>query len=271
MDDQDETGLPASIEMAWGLRERPGKGPKRGLSLPRIVDAAVAIADTDGLQTVSMGRVATDLGAATMSLYRYVAAKDELLMLMVDAVFETPPTVPDPGEGWRAGLSRWAWAELAVLRRHPWVLRVPLSGPPLTPYQIGWMDRGLAVLQDTGLPEDEKLSTIMLLSGFVRTTALQDADIADAATKSGSTTQAAMDTYRGLLARLTDAERFPHLHAVVRAGVLNEPDRPDEELIFGLRRILDGVEARIDTVAPTGPHDPSRAGRTPDPEAPPTN
>src|SRR6266511_609170 len=88
------TGLPASLEAAWGLRARPSKGPKRGLSLERIVEAAVKVAASDGLEAVSMGRVAGDLGVSTMSLYRYVAAKDELLALMVDATAASPPAAP---------------------------------------------------------------------------------------------------------------------------------------------------------------------------------
>lgn len=77
--------LPASLEAAWGLRDRPAKGPKPGLSLERIVAAAVGVAASDGLAAVSMGRVAQELGASTMSLYRYVSAKDELYVLMQEA------------------------------------------------------------------------------------------------------------------------------------------------------------------------------------------
>src|SRR6266699_4251110 len=68
------SGIPDSVAAAWGVRERPHKGPKPALSLPRIVDAAVRVADTEGLDAVSMGRVAAELGAATMSLYRHVSA-----------------------------------------------------------------------------------------------------------------------------------------------------------------------------------------------------
>ena len=136
-----EKDLPASVETAWGIRERPAKGPKPGLSLSQIVDAAVQVASSDGLGAVSMSRVATELGAATMSLYRYVATKDELLTLMVDAVFKDPPAMV-PRERWRAALSRWAREHLAVLRRHPWVVRVPLSGPPIMPNQVAWFERG---------------------------------------------------------------------------------------------------------------------------------
>ena len=241
------TGLPASVEAAWGLRGRPAKGPKPGLSLQRIVEAAVKLADADGLAAISMGRVAAELGASTMSLYRYVAAKDELLALMVDAAGGPPPAPPGPGEGWREGLSRWAWAELRMHRRHPWVVRVPIGGPPATPNQVTWLEQGLRCLRDTGLAEGEKLSVILLLTGYVRNYATLEADLAEAAAGSGSGAagRSTMSDYGRLLARLTDAERFPALHAVINAGVLDEPDDLDAEFVFGLERVLDGVDALV--------------------------
>src|SRR5918994_67163 len=154
MDDQIPTGLPASIEAAWGVRERPHKGPRPALSLERIVAAAVRVAASDGLKAVSMSRVAADLGVSTMSLYRYVAAKDELLALMADLTFEAPPAPRGPEESWRDGLARWARTELAGYRRNPWVLRIPISGPPVTPNTMVWLERGLDALGDTGLRED---------------------------------------------------------------------------------------------------------------------
>jgi AcrR family transcriptional regulator len=242
------TGLPASIEAAWGLRQRPGKGPKPGLSLQRIVEAAMKVAATDGLGAVSMSRVAADLGASTMSLYRYVAAKDELLALMLDASSGPPPAAPAPGEGWRAGLSRWAWAELDAHRRHPWALRIPITGPPATPNQVAWLDRGLQCLRDTGLAEGEKLSVMLLLTGYVRNWATLEADLTEAARAAGSSVEAGMLGYGRLLARLTDAERFPALHAVIAAGVFDEPEEPedpDAEFRFGLERVLDGIDALV--------------------------
>jgi AcrR family transcriptional regulator len=248
MDDDSGTGLPASIEAAWGLRARPTKGPRPGLSLERIVEAAMGIAAADGLAAVSMGRVAADLGVSTMALYRYVAAKDELLALMVDATAASVPAAPAPGESWREGLSRWAWAELAIHRRHPWGLRIPISGPPATPNQVAWLERGLQCLRDTGLAEGEKLSVMLLLTGFVRNWAMLEADLAEAAAASGAGEPAAMSGYGRLLVRLTDAERFPALHAVIEAGVFDEPDGPDDpdaEFVFGLERVLDGIEALV--------------------------
>src|SRR3954471_20260485 len=104
-----EGGLPASIQAAWGRRARPTRGPRPGLTLDAIVGAGIAVATEEGLGAVSMGRVARRLGAAPMSLYRYVGAKDELLALMVDAALGPPEHERAPGESWRTGLERWAW------------------------------------------------------------------------------------------------------------------------------------------------------------------
>jgi AcrR family transcriptional regulator len=248
MDDDSGTGLPASIELAWGLRERPTKGPRPGLSLERIVDAAIKIAAAEGLAAVSMSRVAAELGVSTMALYRYVAAKDELLALMMDATAASPPAAPAPGESWRDGLARWARAQLASHRRHPWGLRIPISGPPVTPNQVLWLERGLRCLRDTGLEEGEKLGVMLLLTGFVRSWATLEADLAEAARAAGAGEPEAMSGYGRLLARLTDPERFPALHAVIEAGVLDEPESPedpDADFVFGLERVLDGVEALV--------------------------
>jgi AcrR family transcriptional regulator len=236
-----ETGLPASIAAAWGLRERPSKGPKPGLSLERIVEAAVKVAESEGIAAVSMSRVATELGSSAMALYRYVAAKDELLELMVDAAAgELLSTVPEPAESWRGGLSRWAWTYHDVLRRHSWVLRIPISGPPITPNQTAWLEHGLATLRETGLHEGEKMGVILLIAGYVRNEATLAADLEAAAAASG---KEFMPTWGQLIARLTDPERFPALHAAIASGIFDQDDDPDEDFAFGLERVLDGIEA----------------------------
>lgn len=242
--DHAEVALPASIAAAWGLDARSGKGPRRGLSLERIVAAAIDVAVADGLGAVSMSRVAADLGRATMSLYRYVDAKEDLLALMVDAAFGAPEA-PAPGEGWRAGLSRWAWAHLNVLRRHPWILRVPIGGPPATPHLVAWMEWGLACLQESGLPEREKVSVMTLLSGFVRNEATLTATIAEAYRARGASAQHLAPAYGRLLARLTDPARHPALQRVLAAGVFEGPGDPDEGFVFGLERVLDGIETLV--------------------------
>jgi AcrR family transcriptional regulator len=238
-------GLPADVATAWGLRERSHKGPKPALSLARIVDAAVQVADTEGLDAVSMGRVATELDAAPMSLYRHVSAKEELLRLMVDSAWGDNPGPLAPGETWRDGLSRWAWAMRAGARRHPWVVRIPISGLPILPREIAWFEDALACMADTGLTEARKASVIMLLSGYVRNLAATEADILAAVLASGLGYDEWMATYPRMLSQLTDPKRFPALTAFIAAGVFDAADGPDDEFIFGLERILDGIAALI--------------------------
>jgi AcrR family transcriptional regulator len=234
-------GLPPSLAAAWGLRERPGKGPKRGLSLEQIVAAGVRVAAADGLAAVSMARVAAELGAGTMALYRYVNAKSELIDLMVDAAFGPPPPLPESATTWRPALSHWAWAQLAAMRGQIWAVRAPLSGPPLTPNQVAWMEQGLGCMRDTGLTEGPKMSVILLISGFVRNEVTIEAQIAEAWSAAGTTDQQAMLDYGRILGLLADRQRFPELAAVAESGVMSKADDWDEEFIFGLDRILDGI------------------------------
>jgi AcrR family transcriptional regulator len=249
MNDGSGSGLPASMAAAWGVQQRPTKGPKPGLGLDRIVSTAVRVADAEGLAAISMKRVAEELGSSPMSLYRYVAAKDELLALMVDAAFGRPPA-PAEDEDWRAGLSRWAWAHLAAVRGHPWTLRIPIEGPPLAPNQIAWFEDALRSLGTTGLAEAEKASIVLMLSGYVRNQATTMADVTVNFLSAAGTPNDAMSGYAELLRTLTDAERFPALHRLLAAGVFDRADPPDDEFAFGLQRILDGIEALVRVRAP---------------------
>ncbi|MFJ3927741.1 TetR/AcrR family transcriptional regulator [Streptomyces sp. NPDC090022] len=234
--------------MAWGLRERRTKGPRPALTLDRIVAAAVRLAATEGVEAVSMGRVAKELGASTMSLYRYVAAKDELYVLMADVgVGQPPPASADPGGpgGWRAAFGEWACQQRAMLQQNTWILRIPITGPPATPNQVAWMERGLAALAHSGLEEGEKLSALMLVGGLVRNEATLMADMMDAIIKSGVSPDQVLARYTNTLTVLTDPDRHPAVTRLLRSGVLGGADAPDAEFSFGLERILDGLEALV--------------------------
>jgi AcrR family transcriptional regulator len=247
MNDQAETGLPASFEAAWGLRQRPGRGPKPRLSLEAIVQAAARVASAEGLGAVSMNRVADELGAGTMTLYRYVSAKDELLTLMADAALRPPSEEEMTGE-WRDQLATWARSYMDVLRGFPWVVRVPISGPPITPNQMVWFEHGLRALRETGLAPNEKLSVLVLLGAYVRSQATLEADLASAFSAPDGPAGRVARSYGRLLVRLTDPERFPAIHELLSEGGF-EPDGEDydrdAEFEFGLHRVLDGVEALV--------------------------
>lgn len=236
--------LPGGLAAAWGLRDRPGKGPKRGLSLPQIVAAGLAVAASDGLATVSMSRVAAELGVGTMSLYRYVASKQELLDLMVDTALGPPPPARD-GASWREGLAAWARAQLGAFRDNLWALQAPLTGPPAYPNVLSWLEQALRYLRATGLDEEAKMAVILLVSSYVRSHATMESQIDAAVRAAGMTGEEAMAGYGQLLRALLDPHRFPELTAVAASGVMDKNDPWDENFDFGLDRILDGVDVLV--------------------------
>ncbi len=207
-----------------------------------VQERAHRVDDGEGIGSMSMTRVASELGVGTMSLYRYVTAKDELLTLMVDDVLGSPPPAP-AGEDWRAGLTRWAVGVRDAYRRHPWALRVPISAPPLGPNNVAWLDNALRTLTKTPLSEQQKLSTVLLVSGFVRNDATLNQDLAAGAAGSGG--GQVMPMYARMLGALIEGGDFPALADAVASGALEDEDDPDSEFEFGLERILDGVAALI--------------------------
>lgn len=252
----DETSAPADdglgpgVLTAWGRRDRPAKGPRPELGVEGIVEAAMAVADADGLGAVSMSRVARELGASTMALYRHVASKEELLELMVDAASGPPPPVP-LDQGWRPAITAWARNLHAAYRARPWALRVPTSGPPITPHGVAWMEQGLACVAGTTLAQWERVAAILAVAGYVRSDATLQADLAATAAATGLSPDAAFAAWGARLAPLLDDGRFPHLSALLTSDEPGAPSSPptegDAEFRFGLDRLLDGLEAHLRT------------------------
>jgi AcrR family transcriptional regulator len=236
------SGLPPAIEQLWGLRGSARRGgPRPALSLDRIVAAAIELADEGGLTALSMSRLAEKLGFTTMSLYRYVASKDDLLVLCLDAGIGPAPEL-DAGLGWRAGCTQWAARLRDRYQLHQWVLELPISGMPAGPHQLGWFDQGLAALEDTRLEPGEMASSILLLATYVRGQTQLMTDLTRAAAAGQGLDWATV------VERLADPDRFPAVARVVASGVFaDDPERPeqypDDEFDFGLQRILDGIEA----------------------------
>jgi AcrR family transcriptional regulator len=237
-EDEFDAEAPGNLARAWGIGRRPTKGPKPGLSIERIVAAGVHVAETEGLASVSMGSVAAEIGSSAMSLYRYVASKDELLALMVDFAIGAPLAAPDVHERWRPGLERWAEGLRARLHRCPWALTIASAGPPVMPYAIAWLENGLQRLRATDLSEQERLSTMLLLGGFVRAETMLSAGEASMRDSGPG--------YGRVLGRLTDSTDFPALHRAIADGAMDDLDEDqDGEFIFGLDRILDGIDVLI--------------------------
>lgn len=252
MEDRPEgdVALPPTIAKAWGLDGPRGRGPRPALSLDRVVDAALGVARTEGLAAVSMARVAAVLGVSTMGLYRYVSGKDELLTLMVDRAWGPPPVPDAQTVGWRPRLEHWVRALHAAAVADAWVTAVPITSAPATPQQVAWMDACFAALDGTGLTYPERASVLLLVTGYVRNQAALGASLAAAATTDPEAL-ALMRDYSRVLARVADPARFPALAAAVAAGAFDDPEgtqeagEVDTEFLFGLERILDGIEVLV--------------------------
>ncbi len=244
--------LPAAVAVAWGLSDRARRGPRPAFTLDDVVGAAVALADEHGLDGVSMTRVAAALGYSTMSLYRYVGSKEELLLHMQDAAWGPPPRAEIEAAGWRDGLAEWTRATMRSYRAHPWVVDIPISGPPLLPRSLDWMDCALGLLAGTPLTGIERLATMSLLTGYARNevSLSRNLERARAAHPPAADVDEG-DLYERQLRGVVRADRLPALHGLLEDGLFAAPPsmpaggEDDFMLDFGLERILDGVQALI--------------------------
>ncbi|MDR5701278.1 TetR/AcrR family transcriptional regulator [Agromyces aerolatus] len=246
-----EPELPRGVALAWGVAANPQRGPKRELSIERIVEVAAGIADAEGLGAVSMSRVAQALGFTTMSLYRYVSAKDDLLTLMQEFGTGVPPE-PEPGDEalpWRERLRRHAAGTLARYREHPWLLDIPIDGTPVTPNNLAWMDAALEILSELPLSEDARIAVMLLITGQTRWQGIIERSYVEAANAAGVDPQLIDDARDAMLDSLVTAEEFPALRRAVDSGVFREGEDP---LAFGLERVLDGVEVYVAAQAAGG-------------------
>jgi AcrR family transcriptional regulator len=224
--------IPRAVLALWGAESGPRRGPKPALSVRSIAAAGVAIADADGLEAASMAAVAKRLGFTTMSLYRYVDAKADLQMAMVDEAFGAPPVI-SRRLGWRNQLTAWAETEAATLATHPWVLEVRLGSPPLGPHTLEWMDLGLQILDRAGLEPERAASTLLFVDGYVRQQIALGLQYADGGAG-----------WADRLRRVLPPDSLPALRQALAAGVFDDDpsDFPADEFRFGLDLILDGVE-----------------------------
>jgi AcrR family transcriptional regulator len=246
---REQVSLPPGLDLLWGRRERGKRGPRAGLSADAIVAAAIKIADAKGLEAVSMERVAGELGFSTMSLYRHVANKEELLQLMWNASALGAEHLVIEGDDWRSRLRTWAIIQRDMLDRHPWITQMPMAAPPVAPNSLHFVERGLATLDETGLDDTDKLRIIGLLSSYT----LSEARMANDAARAAAAAQAAAGDgpsgppvpFDSLLRELLDEQTYPRLYRIAwtpAAAAASERD----EFLWGIDRILDGVAALIE-------------------------
>ncbi|EGX59798.1 tetR family transcriptional regulatory protein [Streptomyces zinciresistens K42] len=231
-----------TMELLWDTGRRPSRGPKPALTLDRIVAAAVRVADAEGLEAVSMRRVAAEVGTGTMSLYRYVPGKGELLDLMLDRVQRPSRDPADPGtDGWRTALEAMARATLDLYRRHPWLLQVNQSRPILGPSALESTEAMLARIKPTGLSDPELISAIVMIDAYVAGAARTQLYQREAEHRTGLTDTEFWQAQAPTLEKAMASGRYPLLASLDEGTWGGGFDHFE----FGLQRILDGLEVFV--------------------------
>jgi AcrR family transcriptional regulator len=237
-----------SIELLWGLRpEGPRPGPKPRFTVAEVALAAIAIADADGLGALSMRKVAEKLGVSAMSLYTYVPGKGELIDLMFDTVL-ADVSREDVEGGWRARLERIARDNFALYLRHPWLLQVATSRPPLGPNVVAKYDHDLRAIDGVGLGDIEMDLVVQMVGDFVHGAARTAVAATLVEQRTGLTDEQWWEQAGPVLAEVLDPAATPTASRVGSAAgaEYNAASDPARAFEFGLARLLDGVAALIE-------------------------
>ena len=248
----DSPQLPPGLDLLWGRRERKRHGPKPGLSLEGNRRGRYRCRRRRGVGGGVNGPGCKELGFTTMSLYRYITSKEELLQLMWNASAQGAEELVLDGEGWRPKLRGWAIVQREMLDRHPWITQMPMAAPPLAPNSLTFVEHGLATMDGTNLAEADKLRIIGLISSYTLSEARMAHDAARAAAQAREDTDAEPPpswSFEALLRELVDEQHYPRLHRIAwSADIGSDPSGFEErqEFHFGLDRILDGVESLIE-------------------------
>jgi AcrR family transcriptional regulator len=245
-----------SMDLLWGRSHAATRGPKAALDLETVVRAGIELADAEGLEALSMRRVAERLEMGTMSLYTYVPGKAELLDLMVDTVYgeRADEVAVEADSGLRTRLEALAREQWAFFQRHPWSLSIASGRSVLGPNEADSYERSLSVVADLGIPARDAVAIVDAVSMFVRGAARDAAEAAGAEAATGKTELEWWTERDAILSEVMTPERFPTLSRLAADGGFDVP--PDTEnynvrfilddFEFGLQRLLDGIESYVE-------------------------
>lgn len=231
-----------TVTSIWAEKAAPSRGPKPALDRVQIALAAIRVADAEGLEAVTMQRIAREVGLTTMALYRYFRGKAELVALMIDSAGEAGPGFARGKTSWETRLKGWARRCLEIYRRHPWFLEATTARQSaMGPNELTWMETALAILGEAGLGGRRRNRAFLALMAVVR---------------GHATFGQAQNDAGGDLERYLDGERdrFPALLDAMRAGAFSA--HPDAAFEFGLECLVVGVRATVKS-----PGNPAPAGR----------
>ncbi|MCA2224684.1 TetR/AcrR family transcriptional regulator C-terminal domain-containing protein [Nonomuraea aurantiaca] len=223
------------------------RDPARDLTRERVVRAAVEIADAEGLPALSMRGVAGRLGVATMSLYRHVGSKDDLVELMIDQVFGEFPLPAEPPPGWRARLEVAARVQWAAYRRHSWLTRITsLSRPLPSPSLLKHAEWALAAVDGHGLDPESMMHVHILMYSYVEGIAANFELESQAQAETGLTDDEWMRAQDARLTAVVTSGGYPTFVDVIRRMGGDFDFDLDRLFEFGLRSLLDGLAGIIE-------------------------
>jgi AcrR family transcriptional regulator len=243
----DETGRRdprRSLALLWGQTERGTRGPKPALSVEQIVRAAIEIADAEGVDALSMRRVADKLSVGTMSLYRYVPGKGELIDLMLERVLADNGSPDSEPTRWRPRLESMARSSWRMYHEHPWMLLVTERHPVMGPTEVAGLESLLRAVSGLGLSPSEMFGAIALVDSFVRGMARYGVDAREAERRTGISTDEWWQAQGECLADVMTADQYPMMQMIGETGVWGESE--DVSFEFGLERLLDGIQVLVD-------------------------
>jgi AcrR family transcriptional regulator len=212
----------------------PKAQPRAPLSRERVLRAAVALADDAGLGSLTMRKLAQELGVEAMSLYHHVPNKDALLDGMVDLVFGEIE-LPAAGTDWKAAMRRRAVSARAVLARHPWAVGLLESRRTPGPANLRHHDAVIGCLREAGFPVALTAHAYALLDSYIYGFALQEANLPF------DTPEGTAELAQSIMADFP-ADAYPHLAELAVEHVLQPGYDYGDEYEFGLDLILDGLE-----------------------------
>ncbi|MFD7455127.1 TetR/AcrR family transcriptional regulator [Kitasatospora sp. NPDC059827] len=227
----------------WMRPERPARGPKPAYSRAQIAEAAVRIADAEGLEAATMRRIAAEIGAGAMSLYRYVPGRDELIQLMADRLMGEIDVEGMPSGDWRGDLTRYAHGLRAMWLRHPWIATVHRALPGFGPRQLRLIEGVMGVL-DAHLPIDENLGLMAVLNGYVEGAARDEVSWTEEVRRSGVSEEEWQARSYPYVRQLLESGEYPIFGRIALEARGPRLGR-DEQFRIGLERVLDCIAAAL--------------------------
>ncbi|MEU6391501.1 TetR/AcrR family transcriptional regulator [Streptomyces sp. NPDC046939] len=242
--EEDDKGESRLVEPSlWERLERPAPTQRASLTLDRIAEAAVALADEEGAAAVTMRRLATKLGVAPMAAYRHVSGKDDLWALMFDRV-AAELTVPDDADDWRAVLRSFALRSRAMMLRHPWLGQVPGPLIQLTPARMAVAERQLRALARHDLDADAMMAAFRAVGAYVHGATQSEIALREYRREHGW--ESGDETRQALAPQMTylmGTGRYPTYEKYALSAT--RKDDPGWEFEFGLDCVLDGIAQRL--------------------------